>query len=152
MRKKSVALAIRDPDRPHAVLTVRRPDHDPELPGIWGLPATTLRTGESWEDALPRTGYQKLGVTLAPVRELRRGTAPRKGYTLEMRLYEARILEGEPRVPQPHPGITQYSALRWTDGRNLHAGAAAGSLCCQLFLQSENDAASTPGPPPPPAS
>lgn len=152
MRKRSVALAIRDPDRPRAVLAVRRPHDDPELPGIWGLPAATLRPGESWEYALRRAGHEKLGVTLAPVRELRRGTAPRKGYTLEMRLYEARILQGEPRVPQPHPDVTQYSALRWTDARDLEAGAAAGSLCCRLFLETEKERAGTPSPPPPPGS
>ena len=42
--KRSVSLVI---EGPAGVLLVRRPDDDDSLPGLWGLPAASLREGES---------------------------------------------------------------------------------------------------------
>lgn len=133
--KEAVACVVyRDAARREALI-VRRPDDDPDLPGIWGLPAASLRPGEPWEDAVARAGREKLGVRLAPERVLARGEQARSGHVLRMRLYEARVEEGAPHVPQPVPGVTQYSAWRWGDAATLAPGAAQGSLCCRLFIE-----------------
>src|SRR5262245_37440963 len=103
--KHSVALAIFGRGR-GTVLVVQRPADDEDLPNEWGLPASSLRSGESLEDAVRRTGREKLGVELESVRELNRGQTERADYSLEMRLYEAEIVNGEPVVPQSAPGVT----------------------------------------------
>lgn len=134
--KRSVAVVIRGPEAraESGVLAVRRPPDDADLPGIWGLPAASLRWGESWEAAARRAGRDKLGVALEVMGELREGTRERPGYTLNMKLYEARIVEGEPRVPRPVDGVTQYTDWRWASAGDLAEGARLGSLCCQLYL------------------
>src|SRR5688572_9064527 len=111
--RRSVSVAVRRRDDAEAVLVVRRPLDDPDLPGVWGLPAASLAPGESWEDAVRRTGTEKLGVHLLIGRELSRGATERAGYTLEMRLFEANIQVGEPAVPQAWVEVTQYVEWRW---------------------------------------
>lgn len=133
-RKQSVSVAIFDPSDRNRILVVQRPADDEDLPNVWGLPASSLRPGESFEDAVIRTGIEKLGVQLRVVRELNRGVTSRRGYTLEMRLYEAVISHGEPRVPQRHEGVTQYQGWMWDTAERLREGAEAGSLCCGLML------------------
>ncbi|MEX2283947.1 MAG: NUDIX domain-containing protein [Gemmatimonadota bacterium] len=130
--KQSVAVAIFDPDDRNRLLVVQRPDNDQDLPNVWGLPASSLLSGESFEDAVLRTGGEKLGVSLATVRELARGSQERADYTLEMRLFESMIVGGDPVVPQPVDGVTQYQDWAWDTPDRLRAGAAAGSLCCIL--------------------
>ena len=133
--KRSIAVAI-----PHAdgrrVLIVQRPADDEDLPGAWGLPAASLQDGESWEAAVRRAGREKLGVELVVGREMNRGTLERRSYSLEMRLYNAQIIEGDVEVPQPDARVTQYQAWRWGDADNLEPAARAGSLCCELFRTS----------------
>jgi hypothetical protein len=115
-------------------LAVRRPPDDDALPDVWGLPAATLRPDEDWEAAVRRLGREKLGVALEPGAELREGTLERPSYLLHMKLYEARIARGEPSVPQPAAGVTQYVDWRWAAPGELVSGARRGSLCCRLFL------------------
>lgn len=137
MIKRSVALAIFGPrdGRPGELLVVRRPPDDEELPDLWGLPAGSLRPDETWSDAVRRAGREKLGVRVRPRRILRSGKAERPGYRLRMRLYEAEVLGGEPRVPQPVEGVTQYVAWRWAPVARLRPAAARGSLCARLCLE-----------------
>lgn len=133
--KRSVSVVIRDPDRPGRVLAVRRPPDDEDLPDAWGLPAGSLRNGESWADAVRRAGREKLGVDLGVDGLLEEGTIERAACTLEMRLYEAHIRSGAPSVPQPTSGVTQYNALAWADPELFLPAARAGSLCCRLYLR-----------------
>lgn len=132
--RRAVAAAVRHPADPDRLLLVRRPPDDPELPGVWGLPAASLAAGESAEEAVVRIGGEKLGVELRPLGALERGEALRPGQRLEMELWAAALVGGEPRVPQPRPGVTQYVDLRWGEPAELSAGAEAGSLCCRLAL------------------
>lgn len=139
--RRAVAAAVRHPADPDRLLLVRRPPDDPELPGVWGLPAASLAPGESAEQAVVRIGREKLGVELRPLGALERGEALRPGQRLEMELWAAALVGGEPRVPQPRPGVTQprpgvtqYVDLRWGEPAELAAGAEAGSLCCRLAL------------------
>jgi ADP-ribose pyrophosphatase YjhB (NUDIX family) len=137
--KRSVAVVVRRPGGAAgagAFLVVRRPD-DPADPlsGAWGLPAVTLRDGEDERGAVVRAGRVKLGVELAPGRRIGEKTADRGGYLLRLADYEAAVISGEPRVPQPDASMTQYTAFQFTaDPTVLAEAAARGSVCAQVFL------------------
>ena len=135
--KHSVAVAVFHPDG--RVLAVQRPADDEDLPNAWGLPAASLRSQEDWERAAMRAGRDKLGVTFELLGELTRGESERADYRLQMRLYEARVVNGAPHVPQPSAGVTQYRDWCWADPELLRPAADSGSLCCQLFLQTKTD-------------
>ena len=123
--KHSVAVAIFNGD---SVLSVRRPDDDDELPGIWGIPAGTLRPEETVEDLIKRIGRDKLGVKLTPIRRINSGKQTRQHYLLEMELWEA-AMEGA--------GYPSHRQWRWASIGSLRAGAEAGSLCCELVVKSD---------------
>lgn len=118
-----------------ALLTVRRPPDDDELPDLWGLPAASLGPGESWWEAVGRAGLDKLGVELGGIRLLREGRAERSGYTLHMRLFQAEVAAGDPSVPQAAGGVTQYADWAWAPPDRLREAASAGSLCSRLCLE-----------------
>ncbi len=118
--KHSIAVAIFNGNR---ILSIRRPEDDDELPGVWGLPAGTFKAGESAEDLIARIGRDKLGVTLTPVRRLRSASQDRPRYRLEMELCEA-FMSGQPRHPE----------WAWVERHGLEAGARQGSLCCRMAL------------------
>ena len=122
-------------------LLVRRPPDDPDLPGVWGLPAGSHTDGETDEALVRRIGSQKLGVETANLGCLAEGHLDRPGYRLEMRLHAARIVAGKPSVPRSVAGVTQYSAWGWKLPAQLREGAHRGSLCCRLAL----DLANQPG-------
>ena len=105
---------------------MRRPDDDKDLPGAWGLPAVSLAAGESEEQAVLRAGRDKLGVEVEPVE--------RVGSERTMSDWEARIVAGEPAVPQPGPH-TQYAELRFGESADLVPAARRGSLCCRVLLR-----------------
>jgi ADP-ribose pyrophosphatase YjhB (NUDIX family) len=121
--KRSVAVMIFNGDK---VLSIRRSDEDDELPGIWGLPAGTFRRSETIEDLVRRIGRDKLGAELTPVRKLVSGRQLRSQYLLEMDLWEA-SMKGTPTDRQ----------WRWATIDSLQPGAASGSLCCDLAIQSK---------------
>jgi 8-oxo-dGTP diphosphatase len=122
--KHSVAVIVRRKDR---ILSIRRPQDEDELPGVWGLPAGTVRGKETVEDVILRIGRDKLGVELTPIRKLASGAQDRPKYRLEMELWEA-SMEGTPTC-----GEWQWAALDL-----LGPGMAAGSLCCELAIQSKS--------------
>lgn len=135
--RQAVAVAVHPPGRPDRVLTVLRPDDDPELPSTWGLPAGTLRGAEDWEEAARRVGRQKLGVELAVGEVVGEDRTERSSYILHMREYRAEVASGgPPEVPQPHEG-TQYRNWRWSGPEGLEEAARLGSLCSRIFLASE---------------
>ena len=122
--KHSVAVLVANGD---SILVIRRPDDDDELPGIWGLPAGTCRNLETVEDVIVRIGREKLGVELAPLRLLASGSQVRSAYVLNMELWQA-SMSGVPRYPQ----------WQWAAVDLLRAGAAAGSLCCELAIKTKS--------------
>lgn len=134
--RRTVSLAITASDDTGRMLVVLRPPDDPDLPGIWGLPAGRVGPGETPEAAAARVGREKLGVAVEKLTYLRRGATERPGYDLEMELFQARIAAGEPAVPQPGEGVTQYSAWQWAEPAILEPAAARGSLCCRLLFES----------------
>ena len=121
--KHSVAVAIFKGDQ---VLSTRRAEDDDELPGIWGLPAGTLRAGETVEDLINRIGTDKLGVELTPVRQINTGKQMRTQYLLEMELWEATM-----------KGVPRHREWRWASVETLREGEKAGSLCCELALRGQ---------------
>ena len=135
--RPALALVIGDPESAGGAprwLLVRRPDDDPDLPGVWGLPAGSHAEGETDEALVRRIGREKLGVETEDLGCLSEGHVDRTDYRLEMRLHAARIVAGEPRVPQPVPGVTQYAEWGWKPPVELRRGADRGSLCCRLAL------------------
>jgi ADP-ribose pyrophosphatase YjhB (NUDIX family) len=135
--KRSVALVIRAEDHPDRVLVVLRPPDDEDLPDVWGLPAASMRPGESWGRLVRRAALEKLGLEVLPRELLNEGFKERDDYTLEMRIYGARILAGEPSVDQPAQGVTRYVAWKWAEAFELIPAAEKGSLCARLFLEIE---------------
>jgi ADP-ribose pyrophosphatase YjhB (NUDIX family) len=129
--KRSVSLVI---EGPAGVLLVRRPDDDDSLPGLWGLPAASLREGESEHEALVRAGSEKLGVEVEPLRPIGEEEAERGSYRIAMRDWAATIAAGEPEVPQAGEG-TQYVEWRWGDPAELAPAARAGSVCARVLLR-----------------
>jgi len=129
--KRAVSLVI---EGPAGVLLVRRPDDDDSLPGLWGLPAASLREGELENDALLRVAREKLGVTVELLRPIGEEEADRPGYRIAMRDWAARIAAGEPSLPQAGEG-TQYVDWRWGDPAELAPAARAGSVCARVLLR-----------------
>jgi ADP-ribose pyrophosphatase YjhB (NUDIX family) len=129
--KRSVALVI---ETPGGLLLVRRPDDDESLPGEWGLPAATLRAGETEEGAVRRAGRDKLGVEVSPLHPLGEAEDERPGYRIVMRDWAVEITSGVPSVPQPG-GETQYDDWRWGEAAELAPAARHGSLCARVLLR-----------------
>ena len=129
--KRSVSLVI---EGPGGVLLVRRPDDDDSLPGLWGLPAASLAEGESERDALVRVGRDKLGVEVEPLEPVGEDEADRVDHRIAMRDWSARIVAGQPAVPQSAAG-TQYVEWRWGDPAELAPAARAGSVCARVLLR-----------------
>src|SRR2546426_8734820 len=121
--KHSIAVMILKGDK---ILSVRSPDDDDELPGIWGLPAGTLRPSETVEELITRIGRDKLGVKLSPIGKVTSGRQMRPLYLLDMELWEASMTE-----------TPIHENWRWAKIDSLRPGAAAGSLCCDLAINSK---------------
>jgi 8-oxo-dGTP diphosphatase len=131
--KYSVAYAIYNTDRTK-VLAVLRPEND-SLPNVWGLPASMLIEGEHPEEAVIRSGKQKLGVQLKVVKYIGEGEVEREAFILHMREYEAEIVNGEPFAPQDIEGMTQYQKCEYNDPIILKEATQKGSLCSRIFLE-----------------
>ena len=140
--RRAVSVALRRPDG--LVLAVRRPEGpDEELPGVWGLPAVTLRAGEPAEAGVRRLGLEKLSVALTPGALIAEGDQRRDSYALRMSVYEA-ATDGEPALPPEQAaslGGTRYEAIDWLPAASFRRAAEQGSLCCRLFVEATLPAA-----------
>ena len=134
---RAIAVVLPSPHDDSLLLVVQRPHDDEDLPGVWGLPATTVRPHESDADAATRLGTSKLGAPVTLGVFLAEGTQQRHDAELSMRLYAATMPSEEPALtPSPHEhGVTYYADWRWAPRPALRAGAERGSLCCALALQ-----------------
>jgi len=133
--KHAIAFVIWNASR-DKVLAVQRPSNDEDLPDVWGLPAGSLRAAETFDECVVRSGKEKLGVDLRIIRTIAAGEIERTAFTLYMKEYEVEIVQGEPSVPQPVEGITQYQRWQWAEPALLKEAAQKGSLCSRLFLSS----------------
>ncbi len=138
----AVSVAIFQDEGRRRVLLVRRPD-DPgeEHAGLWGLPAVTLRPGETPTEGVLRAGRQKLGLELRPLAVLGRGAQLRPAGVLQMLLYEAEALSWPPRLEpeQREEGLTYYTDWTWGEPELLVPAAVMGSLCSRLLLDALGD-------------
>ena len=138
---QAIAVVISNPLDTSLVLTVLRPDDDEDLPGVWGLPATSINGDETDADAANRLGTRKLGAMLTLGTLLAEGIQERSIYHLTMRLYSAFLGATSPllRASDNHDdGTTYYNEWKWAARDSLREGAKMGSLCCQLALQSNH--------------
>jgi len=133
--KHAVSFVIYNKERSH-VLSVLRPPDDEHLPDLWGLPAGTLSEGETFEEAVVRAGNEKLGVELVVLAVVGDGKLEREDYVLQMKEFEVEPVRGEPTVPQPVGGVTQYREWKWARAEELVEAARTGSLCSRIFLES----------------
>lgn len=117
------------------ILIVKRPDNDVDLPGMWGLPAGSVEDDETEHHAVIRSGRQKLGVELKIGRSLGSEEAQKEDSVFKLSEFEAKIVKGEPKVPQPPQGMTQYSECKWGTALDLYEAARAGSLCSRIYLK-----------------
>ncbi|WP_243028794.1 NUDIX hydrolase [Thermus albus] len=115
------------------LLLVKRPEEDPEFGGAWGLPAVSLKEGESVEEGALRVGWEKLGSPVEVLQPVAFGVEDRRAYTLRLWVVEARLLT-EPLLPEPQPGKTYYRAYRFGTPQDLKEAAREGSLCSRLYL------------------
>ena len=101
------------------------------------MPAATVGESETPEQAVRRLGSQKLGMTLAIVAEIARGKQDRAEGELSMVLFETRAVEAEPKLGRGDEadGVTYYTDWKWAEAEVFEPTAAAGSLCCRLFLE-----------------
>ncbi len=135
---RAIAVFIENPLDSSRLLTVRRPDDDEDLPGVWGLPATSLRDNESVEAAAHRLGTRKLGVNVTLGTMLAEDSQERATQHLSMSLYAATLDATSPELPESDDqidGSTYYTDWQWGLLESLSQGAQMGSLCCQLALQ-----------------
>ena len=137
---RAIAVVIPNPGDHSLLLAVRRPDGDEDLPGVWGLPATTVRPLESDADAAIRLGETKLGSPVLLVALIAEGSQPQPGQELSMRLYSASMPATAPTLPlvAGHQGVTYYAEWQWAPKSALEDGAERGSLCCALALNTHD--------------
>jgi len=134
---QSVAIVVTD--GVGRLLVVRRADDDDDLPGVWGLPAASLREGETHEDAAIRAGVDKLGVGLKIVGYLGEDTMDCGDKLNHLREYSAEIVSGHPSVPQADHSVSQYADIKYTsDPTVLFEAARQGSLCSRIYLRKIN--------------
>lgn len=133
---ESVSIVIYDNEHKN-VLATRRPLDDKDHPGMWGFPAVSRRNPrETWEDLAKKTAITKLGVEVEVLRLIGEDSVERKDYILTLRDYECRITRGQPTVPQPNDGHTQYMEMKYTDDfKPFIETARSGSLCTKIFLE-----------------
>ena len=131
--KYAVAFVIYNRDR-SSFLIVQRPSDDERFPNAWGFPAGSVKDDETFEGCVVRSGKEKLGVELEPSNFIGRGNIDRGSYILHMEEYEAIIVNGKPKVPQPVQGMTQYQQWRWGGSSDLRDAADKGSLCSRIYL------------------
>ena len=135
----AVALVIRSLEDKNKVLLVLRPQDDKELPGIWGLPATTCQSMESEDMAARRIGPQKLSRALRFGCKLASDNQVYTDHALEMTLYEASLEDTTPGLIKEISGIsniTLYIKWQWNVLAMFKTSANQGSLCSRIILRS----------------
>ncbi|MCU0667486.1 MAG: NUDIX domain-containing protein [Patescibacteria group bacterium] len=134
--KKALALVIKNDLG--EILIVKRPDTEKgPIAGAWGFPAVVIDDGESEPEAAKRVGKQKLGVEIEILNRIGEKNGDRGDFILNLCDYNARIINGTPKVPQDNPNITQYTDWKYSmDPAVLIPAAKRGSLCSQIYLES----------------
>lgn len=88
--KHSVAFIIYNFDRFKFVI-VRQPPND-YLSNIWGLPTSSLKEKEAFEDVVVRSAKDKLGLNVRIVKFVNEGEIEKDQYILHMKEFEVEII------------------------------------------------------------
>jgi len=133
--KYTVAIVLKDAET-NKFLLVKRPEDDPDLGGQWGLPATTLKSGELPEEAARRVCREKLACDGLPIRFLGSMTQKRNSYNLCLMDIEMLLVRDTANVKKATAPGTLYTAQKWTDNpMDLMSAAEHGSCCASIFLE-----------------
>ncbi len=134
--KKAVALAIYESSEKSSILSVLRPEDDEDHPGVWGMPATSLNDGESWEEAVRRAAREKLNVEIESIELLSEGKQSRDDYDITLRNYQAEIKGNQtPDVQEASTTGTKYEEWDWKPVNQMkEAATETASLCTTLIL------------------
>jgi len=133
--KKAVALVIFRDESREEIVSVLRPEEDQDHPGAWGLPATSLKEGEDWEDAVHRAAENKLGVDVSIEGLMSEGGQARDEYGITLRNYRVEIESGEVEVDRGQTEGTDYVEWSWRPPNALRDTAEdSESLCTTLLL------------------
>jgi 8-oxo-dGTP diphosphatase len=92
------------------LVTQRRPTA--VLPLLWEFPGGRVEDGESDRDALRREVLFRIGVDIEPGKLVSFVSHPYERYTVDLYLYECRLLEGEPRA-------CNVKDFRWVTSRDF---------------------------------
>ena len=131
----AIFYVIKNPKDSSEILIIKRPEDDTDLPNIWGIPAGSVKEGETYEESIVRNGRNKLGVELKVGKLIGRGNLDRGGYILHGEEYEAEIISGVLKVPQENGEGTQYQDWKWGTYEDLREAASKHSLCSNLYLK-----------------
>ena len=134
--KYAVFYVIRNKEDNSKILIVKKPEDDSDLPNVFGIPAGSVKEGETYEQAIIKNGKNKLGVNLKIKNFIGRGNIDREDYILHGEEYEAEIVSGTPKAPQENSEGTQYQDWKWGTYEDLIEAASKHSLCCNLYLKS----------------
>jgi 8-oxo-dGTP diphosphatase len=88
------------------LVTQRRPTA--VLPLLWEFPGGKVEEGESDLDALKREVSHRVGIEIKPGAQISSVSHTYEHYTVELHLYECRVLHGKPQAVNVH----QY---RWVE-------------------------------------
>ncbi len=114
LRLVVAAALVDDLETPTRMLAARR-SKPAQIAGRWEFPGGKVESGESPERALHRELHEELGIKVALGKEI---VGPDNGGWIItdrhiMRLWYARITEGEPRP------LVEHDLLEWADPTNL---------------------------------
>lgn len=90
------AVITRDDDGGRYLITQRRPQA--ALPMLWEFPGGRVEDGETDEHALKREVRHRLGVEVETGELISYVNHPYEHYTVDLHLYECRIIDGEPQA------------------------------------------------------
>lgn len=82
------------------LVTQRRPTA--VLPLLWEFPGGKVEAGESDLEALAREVRHRVGVEIKPGAQISSVSHTYEHYTVELHLYDCRLLEGEPSAVNVH--------------------------------------------------
>lgn len=125
-------VIFREPQISPEILIVRRSPNDRYFPGMWGIPAGTLRKHECYEEGIQRTAKHRLGIEVEVLDERGAGSSDRGTHIVEMRLFEARIVAGSPQIRDVNLSGHGYTEAQWGKPGLLLPAQEKGSLCCRL--------------------
>lgn len=110
------AAIVDDLEHPRTLLSARRTE-PPRLAGGWELPGGKVEPGESPVDALHRELAEELGIKVelgAEIRDPQGGSWP-MGTGYLMRVWLARVTDGEPAPIEDHDAVRVLGPGHWLD-------------------------------------